>query len=255
MKNYTLAFALLAVMIGCKPNDPSDPTPDPLESGSVALEFQHTFGGNPLTFNQWHVTPPGDSIQFTRLDYIMSDVFLVTADGDTISPAEDYEYAFVRGADGNGTWNLGELPGGEYAAIGFTVGLEDRVNTSNPNLWPANHPLNPIVNNMHWGWADGYVFTALEGRYINSSGSEELLLLHIAFQKNRKEILINQDFTIDGNATIELEYEADMLFMDPNEYRPDRDGNFTHSSSTDNGLSVLVSANIPNAIEYKGIRK
>ena len=45
----------------------------------------------------------------------------------------------------------------------FNVGIDPDNNHADPASWPADHPLAPQVPSMHWGWAAGYRFVALEG--------------------------------------------------------------------------------------------
>src|SRR5205085_10652876 len=74
--------------------------------------------------------------------------------------------ACVKAREGRTRFELASLPAGQYDRIRFQVGLEPRINHSDPAHYPAGHPLNPEVNGLHWGWQGGYVFMALEGRWV-----------------------------------------------------------------------------------------
>lgn len=253
MKFKVILASLSLFVIGCKtetpPTEPNEPTPI-----SLGLEFYHSFDGQPFAMNQWYLTSPGDSFKFSRLDYLMSNVYLIKENGDTLFAEGRNNFGLVKANEGMGSWEFGEILTGKYQGLGFDLGLEDYINKSNPNQWGAGHPLNPVVNSLHWGWADGYVFTALEGRYLDSTSAEVLVLLHIAFEKNRRSIYLNQPFELTGNSTIELDYAVDRLFNAVNEYRPERDGTFTHSADTDGGLSTLMSENIAASLSIQNVR-
>lgn len=254
MKKY-IFYSVFIPLSACSPEPETPPAEHIPEEVNVLWEFEHTFDERTLAMNVWEVTAPGDSIRFSRLDYLMSSAFMIQEDGDTIYAVERNSYACNKAGNGNATWDFGIAEEGSYLGIGFTIGLEDGINKGNPNFWPANHPLNPVINGLHWGWADGYVFVAMEGRTINpDNGNEEALLLHIAFEKNRTAVYIDQPFEIDGNSIVDISLMLDKVFTDPNEYRPSRDGNFTHSSDSDGGLSTLVSGNIKQSFEIEGVR-
>lgn len=251
--HFALAPCFL-LLLNCGEEEPPKEPAQPEPTG-LSLEFHQSFDGQSFAMNEWYVTPAGDSVKLSRLDYLMSNIFLIKQNGDTIYAEDKNNYALVKAANGMGSWEFGEVLSGTYQGLGFDIGLEDFINTSNPNQWSANHPLNPIHNGLHWGWADGYVFTALEGRYMSTAGTEELLLLHIAFQKNRRAVYFNQSIEVTNNTVIEIDYAVDQLFSAVNEYRPERDGSFTHSSNTDGGLSTMVSANIPASMSIQNIRQ
>jgi hypothetical protein len=52
--------------------------------------------------------------------------------------------------------------------VKFTFGLDSAVNHGDPNQWGPEHPLNGNLTGMHWGWAGGYIFQAIDGNYKDS---------------------------------------------------------------------------------------
>jgi hypothetical protein len=48
------------------------------------------------------------------------------------------------------------------------LGMDSAVNHGDPNKWGAEHPLNGNLTGMHWGWAGGYIFQAIDGNYKDS---------------------------------------------------------------------------------------
>jgi hypothetical protein len=51
------------------------------------------------------------------------------------------------------------------------VGIDEETNHADPSPYPASHPLGPKNPDMHWGWAGGYRFIALEG-FVDSNGDD-----------------------------------------------------------------------------------
>jgi hypothetical protein len=48
-------------------------------------------------------------------------------------------------------------------AISFHVGVDSAHNHLDPGQYAVSHPLGPKSPSMHWGWAAGYRFIAIEG--------------------------------------------------------------------------------------------
>ena len=55
-------------------------------------------------------------------------------------------------------YRLENVPPGSYQQVAFAVGLNEKTNYADPSQWPADHPLNPLINDLHWSWQGGYVF-------------------------------------------------------------------------------------------------
>ena len=128
---------------------------------TVALRIDHKVGqsevGSPLTV----VTPSGESVDIDRLEYYLS-MFTLVHDGGQETPIP---MAHVL-ADGftDELHPLGSVSGVQNVeSLKFHVGIDPDNNHADPASWPADHPLAPQVPSMHWGWAAGYRFVALEG--------------------------------------------------------------------------------------------
>jgi cytochrome c peroxidase len=105
----------------------------------------------------------GQLFSVTRLDFLLSDFAIRRTDGTWISSTNSQ--AFISLGKHRLSTALTNLPFGHYDRIRFHVGLSPELNHSNPAQYAPNHPLNPNLNNLHWGWSGGYVFFALEGRW------------------------------------------------------------------------------------------
>ena len=128
---------------------------------AVALRIDHKAGqsevGSPLTV----VTPSGEAVDIDRLEYYLS-MFTLIHDGGQETPIP---MAYVL-ADGftDELHSLGSVSGIQNVeSLKFHVGIDSDNNHADPASWPADHPLAPQVPSMHWGWAAGYRFVALEG--------------------------------------------------------------------------------------------
>ena len=96
-----------------------------------------------------------------RLEYYISAISL-THDGGKITKASDV-YILVNGGTAVDV-ELGKFDITTLESINFSVGVDPSVNNQNPTQWSASHALAPKSPSMHWGWAAGYRFIALEGK-------------------------------------------------------------------------------------------
>src|SRR2546423_14038180 len=100
-----------------------------------------------------------------------------------------------------------DLPAGQYTRIRFHVGLLPQLNNSDPAQYPPGHPLNPQVNGLHWSWMGGYVFLALEGKWLKPDGTQGGYSYHIATARNLMtvELPVKLDLSRDCDLTISLD--------------------------------------------------
>jgi cytochrome c peroxidase len=106
---------------------------------------------------------------------------------------------------------MGRVPGGEYRAISFRVGLPSDVNHANPAKYPADHPLNPERNGLHWGWQGGYVFLALEGSWARPNGSDGGYSYHLANDADPMTVTLSAPFTTTGDGRLDLDFDVATL--------------------------------------------
>jgi hypothetical protein len=117
-------------------------------------------GDNPFTLNQAVESELGYYFNITRLQYYVSEIVL-THDGGQVTPITDL-YILVNPAT-DAEFPLGNLAVTHIEKIQFSVGVDQAHNHLDPASYDETHPLAPQNPSMHWGWASGYRFIALEG--------------------------------------------------------------------------------------------
>ncbi len=130
------------------------------------IAFVPVFGGQQLTCDN-----PGDVVQLTDLRFYVSEVQLLTADGELVDMLleadtlwQQTDLAFLDFENGlghcdNGTSNVNSFLRGyareqDYVGLRFTVGVPFERNHADPLL--ATAPLGEGA--MHWHWRAGYKF-------------------------------------------------------------------------------------------------
>ncbi len=143
-----------------------------LSAADLRVEVELRWRGAPVAVPSAELAgAKGRTMRLTRFAAIMSGVRLARAEGGAVRL--DGQYGFFDAESGRLAVALRNVPEGDYVGLEFQLGLPASVNHGDPAQWAAGHPLNPIVNGLHWGWAGGYVFAAIEGRWRAAGMQEE----------------------------------------------------------------------------------
>jgi cytochrome c peroxidase len=222
-------------------------------AGAVDLrvEFLPQFNGKPLVFDSLaNQTGAGQKISVTRLDFLASDISLRRDDGTWIGQ-KNY-FAFISTRDGKTNFTLENIPAGNYDAIRFQIGLPPEINHADIAQWPANHPLNPDVNHLYWGWSREYVFLALEGGWQNG-GKQSGFSYHLA--TDRELMTVELPVALDLNSSREIRVALDIgkILSAPNQIALS-DSTDTSHSRTNDLLAVQLRQNVEAAFAVENIK-
>ena len=151
----------------------------------------------------------GQSLELTRFAALLSGAALVRADGSHVRL--DGQFGFINAEEKRLSWTLRNAPRGGFVGLEFQIGVPTEVNHGDPAVWPAGHPLNPLVNALHWSWQGGYVFLALEGRWRAAGGGTEAAArgfsYHLATGARATTLRFLAHFEIAGDTTVELAFD------------------------------------------------
>jgi hypothetical protein len=165
----------------------------------VYLKINHKLGSSNFAFNQTTTNNLSNSFNFDRLEYYIAEITL-RYDGGQDTTLDTY-ILVDAGTTTNqllGTFNFTNLE-----SISFGVGVNTPYNNDDPNLWPAGHPLAPKSPSMHWGWAAGYRFAALEGK--TGSNMTSIWQIHALGNRNYTiQTIPTTGLTMGNKTTIEL---------------------------------------------------
>jgi len=131
----------------------------------VKLTINHFLDGNEFAFNTEASNDLGHKFKLQRLEYYISGISIVHDGGKETMASDIY---ILAKADSKDTILLGNFDITSIEAINFSIGVDPSENNEDPTKWAASHPLAPKNPSMHWGWAAGYRFVALEGKSGNS---------------------------------------------------------------------------------------
>ncbi|MES2660554.1 MAG: MbnP family protein [Verrucomicrobiota bacterium] len=169
------------------------------------------FASQPLSFDTLALeTGAKQRVSVTRCDLLVSGAALQREDGTWLGAST--WAAFISARAGRNAFTLANIPAGKFSRLKFQIGLAPAVNRVDPARYPADHPLNPTVNGMHWGWQGGYVFAALEGRWRTREGGVGGYSFHLANEGNVATVELPMTLDLTEDRTLRLAFHVDRIF-------------------------------------------
>ena len=177
---------------------------------NVQLNINHKLGDNAFAMNTPTENNIGNAFDVNRLQYYISGVGL-THDGGNITYVEEL-YILVN-AEEETIIDLGDFDLTNIEEVSFYIGVENHANLGDPALWPTGHPLAPQNPSMHWGWAFGYRFVAIEG--MAGDALNQVFEVHAlndnSYFKNEHQVNLSPT---NGEITIELNADYTRVLED-----------------------------------------
>ncbi|NQV52197.1 MAG: T9SS type A sorting domain-containing protein [Flavobacteriales bacterium] len=127
---------------------------------SINLSIEHYLQDAPLAFNQASQTHEARDFDVTRLQYYISEISIEDNGGNTYG--FDSLWVLVNASHPTDI-DLGSGSMDSIVSVTFHIGVDSAHNHLDPSSWPNDHPLAHKTPSMHWGWANGYRFVAIEG--------------------------------------------------------------------------------------------
>lgn len=247
-----LLLGIIVALIGCKK------CPPPVENerrdlSSLTISYNPTFNKNPLNIKAFgNINMHNEDILISNWGIIMSDVSLIKEDNTKIKLGDGYMY--VNLASSNPSFTFTNIPEGNYKGIAYNIGVDSLTNHSDPVVWGPMHPLNINFNSQHWGWAGGYIFHTIEGKYKPSgSTSESGFSYHTA-----KDPLLSSheyilDFALSNNTPKVATIEADANKFFSNELSFTSQGTNHSGSAEDMRLMSLWVKNMDDVFTLNSV--
>lgn len=218
-------------------------------AGTLRIDISHEFGGQALTLNSLKYQA-SETFSISRLSYLLSELALQKNDGTWQELPN--QFAFIDANFRRTSFTLKDVPSGTYKSLRFSLGVPGKTNHGDPSQYPADHPLNPNLNKLHWDWTGGYIFLALEGKYRNAGKELEGFVYHLANDQNLSRIQLAANFSVKNTTALGLSFDLEKLFTHPRALSFDADGNSTHSRPGDPIASALI-ANLQSSFSVRRI--
>ena len=185
-----------------------------------------------------------ENFSITRVSYLLTGFALQRPDGSWLELTNEVAWFDIE--RNRSSHHVASVPSGEYRALRFHIGPDEKLNHAEPAQFPADHPLNPNLNGLHWNWQGGYIFLALEGRWRNTEGALDGWSYHFARDPNRTRINIAVALDLTKTARLELDFDLATLLNAPRPLSFGKDGSSTHSRDGD-PIATALAANLPGA--------
>jgi cytochrome c peroxidase len=222
------------------------------QGATLELEFSPRWDGSPLLLDSLRYPLAGETISVTRLSTLLGSFALEKKEGGWVELPQ--QFAWLDAGQRRLSTSLHDVPAGEYRAVRFAVGVDPENNDGDPARWPADHPLNPNLNGLHWSWQGGYIFLALEGHHRAGNEAPGGYSYHFARDPNRTVVTLPMTLKLvaDETAGLGIAFDLAPLFTVPRTISPARDGESTHSNEGD-PLADALRANLPGAFQVREI--
>src|ERR1043166_343886 len=216
---------------------------------SLQVEITPKFSGESLQPGSLrYETYARESFSITRVSYLLSGIALQQSDGRWLELTNRFAWLDLT----RSSFRLDNLPADSYRSIRFYCGLDKSDNHAEVAKFPADHPLNPNVNRLHWSWQGGYIFLAIEGMWRSADRPFDGWAYHLARDTNRPCVNLAVALELSHDAKLELDFDLATLLNAPRALSFAKDGSSTHSRDGDPIAAALV-ANLPGSFRVRRV--
>lgn len=192
-----LAVAVTLLVSSCEKETFEPPVIPTAETGMFKVEFEHLYNSASFALNTAYMTAENEEVTWTKLNYYVSNIELIKADGSTWSEPESYR--LVKLSDPITTLiTINDVPAATYTGMKFMIGVDSTRNVSGAQTGALD-----IANEMFWSWNNGYIFIKSEGSSPASSNGSFSYHIGGFRNANNTNALQNMDLNF-GSSTLEI---------------------------------------------------
>lgn len=201
-------------------------------NNKLTVQFQLQHEGSPVPLGTLSQTnQEGQKFSVTRFDCLCSDFAVRRLDGCWLEQTN--WQALISLAGKRMQFSPPALPADRYDCIRFKIGVVPGLNHGDPAQYAPDHPLNPNLNGLHWGWQGGYVFLAIEGRWQNPNGTNGGYSFHLGNDRMLTSIELPAALDLTQDRTITTTLHLNRLFGGKPTLIFNEDNSATHSREGD----------------------
>jgi hypothetical protein len=178
MKKHFLiitAIAALFTISSCK-KDKEELT----GKGPVTIFLDNRAGTDVFALGTNYKTAAGDTVNFTKFKYYVSNFVLVKADGSEYVIPQTSTYKLVDAAvPASQEFTFNDIPAGKYTRIKYVIGVDSLRSTTDVSQRTGDLDPAGTGADMYWSWNSGYIFYKIEGTSPQSTEAGNIFMLHI----------------------------------------------------------------------------
>ena len=180
-------------------------------ANTITVKISHLWNGEALEISgKNYPTGADESLQISRLAYLLTGLVLTTDEGQMLS--KKGWFYFIDAANQESKIVLRKIPDAGISRLDFQLGLDRKTDQAPIDGYPPGHALNPLVNGLHWSPQGGFIFLALEGRESN----DRAFSYHYGHHRNQVAVSLPLDLDLklesQRHATVQLNFHLDRLF-------------------------------------------
>ncbi|MFT4565055.1 MAG: hypothetical protein ACJA1A_002632 [Saprospiraceae bacterium] len=176
---------------------------------TVNIQINHLLDGEEFENEVNSKNDLGNDFMIDRLQYYLSG-FSITHDGGQVTQVEElYVLVSLLESTDPTVIELGEYDIVNLEAVNFYFGVDSEANHADPSLLHPSHPLAPKFPSMHWGWAAGYRFIALEGQ--SGPNVDQELQFHCIGDEFYRQMEYPVSMSGESSFTVEVDAEYKNL--------------------------------------------
>lgn len=219
LHNAFIITAFIAIMFtSCKKES---------KNGSIVIEFTHSVGESAFYKDSlMYVNAAGNHYEVNELQYFISGIKLLKADGETVTITADSGIHYIDiDIPGSLVWKIKqEIPVSEYTSVSFTFGITEAMNKT--GLF-----VNPPERDMFWPdiMGGGYHYMKMNGQWRDTLNQLSPFNFHIGvgmtdgmggmgFVQNYFTVVIPNsavNFNVDADQRLTLNMDIASWFDTP----------------------------------------
>lgn len=170
IKQLLLIIIIVITYVSCSKEKAITPEFEEKNLAPFSIEFDNIVGDRTFSINNTgslYTNAAGEKFSISMLQYFISNIKVVTAEGKIYTVPQDKSYFLINGADKATRFTKVEVPEGDYTKVTFTLGIDSLRSTM--DLSKRIGVLDPAAGGghggggMYWGWNSGYIFFKFEG--------------------------------------------------------------------------------------------
>jgi cytochrome c peroxidase len=194
----------------------------------LRLKFSSTYEGKEPSFGVVQLTNPAQQrFSISRLEFLLSEFSLRSTTGEWV--AKTNWQAYISLNNQRSLCTISDVSTGTFDRVRFHVGLAPELNHAPTTHYPPDHPLNPTLNGMYWGWAGGYVFFAIEGNWETKRKTISGYSFHLGNDPQLMTVEMPVKLSITNTAELSITLNLNTLFST----QFDETNSSTHSRGDD----------------------
>lgn len=170
IKNIAAVMAATVLFVSCN-NDDNGSSVNEGTTGDAELFFDNGVAGDALMLGNTYANSNNESLTIERLNYIVSNIALIKADGSEFVYPKEESYFIISQEAGMFTVHLENIPAGDYKKVRFGIGVDNQRylqgETAQQSFWDL-----ATQHNLTWTWSTGYRFINFEGTFTSTANAE-----------------------------------------------------------------------------------